>query len=917
MSPLDHALYYASRGWRVIPIPPGYKHPFGIDRWQEKATTDPERIRRHWTKHPDHGIGIATGAESGLWVLDIDPDDGGDDSLAALEARHGTLPDTVEAITGGGGRHLVFAWPTDGTEIRNSASGVLGVGLDVRGVGGQFVVAPTIHPETHQAYAWEIEHDPFDGLAPAPAPAWLLEQLAAEVGTAQPRRERRERPVDGDLPGDLFAAQTTWADELGRDGWTLHSTHTDAAGGYYELWTRPGKTVKDGASASLYWHGSDVLKVFTSNAAPLRANETYTLFGYEAAMRHGGDHQAAARAIRKAHNAATKDAGTVRADDEPAAPVRLEVVPTPSPSGEEGGGTRRRRADIVHNGRQLDAVVAEATAALVAANEPPTMFVRAGQLARLRQDEDERPIIEGLRAEHARLALADAADWWRSLKDGGLTATSPPLEVATSVLARGDWPLPALAGVVELPVLRADGSFHIDHGYDPATRLYHWHRGDRYEPIPDTPSVTELRAAVELVDEMLCDFPWDTSADRANAWALLLTPLVRAIVGQVPMALIDAPEPGTGKGLLVKIATMVTTGRPAALMAWPASDEELEKKVTATLMAGSTVVVFDNVEGMIKSPTLAAVLTADAWQGRVLGRSEVIMVPNRATWAATGNNIDVGGDLARRCYRIRLDARQARPWLRDGFRHPDLEGWVTANRPRLLHALCTVVRSWWVAGRTYATGLSAMGGYSAWVRTVGGILDHAGVPGFLANLAEFHAQADREAQAWEAFLTQWSHELDEDPITVAELIQRMRSNSTLHAGELAAVLPDELAGYQDSPGFSKRLGRALRQRCGRHYGADGLHLVELPRDRRQVAIYSVTKRPAQLEAREWSEKPARDDSVTRDDATSAGFAGFFRPTPCEKTELRDVVDESYVTGAEKNPRNPQTRAPEPDDADLF
>lgn len=60
MSPLDHALYYASRGWRVIPIPPGYKHPFGIDQWQEKATTDPERIHvgdqyLEQVISPDHG----------------------------------------------------------------------------------------------------------------------------------------------------------------------------------------------------------------------------------------------------------------------------------------------------------------------------------------------------------------------------------------------------------------------------------------------------------------------------------------------------------------------------------------------------------------------------------------------------------------------------------------------------------------------------------------------------------------------------------------------------------------------------------------------------------------------------------------------------------------------------------------------
>lgn len=557
---------------------------------------------------------------------------------------------------------------------------------------------------------------------------------------------------------------------------------------------------------------------------------------------------------------------------------------------------RHGRADIVHNGRQLGDVVADAISAIVAANEPPSLFVRAGQLARLDQDENEQPMIKTAKPEHIKNTLMDSANWYRALKDGGLTDTSPPLEVAVSVLAKGDWPLPALAGVVKLPVLRTDGTFHVEHGYDPATRLFHWHRGAPYDPIPEQPSADELSQAVALVDEMLCDFPWDTSADRANAWAFLLTPLVRAIVGQVPMALIDAPEPGTGKGLLVKVATMVTTGGPAALMSWPASDEELEKKVTAALMAGSTVVVFDNVEGMIKSPTLAAVLTADTWQGRVLGRSEVVMAPNRATWAATGNNIDVGGDLARRCFRIRLDARQAQPWNRGGFRHPDLEGWVAENRGRLLHALCTIVRSWWVAGQARANELPAMGGYSSWVRVVGGILDHASIPGFLANLAEFHAQADREAQAWEAFFTQWYEELGEQPITVAELIQRMRSVHTLQAGELAAVLPDDLVGHQESPGFSKRLGRALRQRCGRHYGVDGLHLVEMPRDRRQVAIYSLTKRAAQLEAREFDEKPAHDDSLTRDNANAAGFAGFNPPTPREKSELQNVVGAHHVEG---------------------
>lgn len=298
MTPLDHALFYAARGWRVHPIPPGFKYPHGHARWQENATTDAGRIGRYYTQNPDHGVCIATGRESGVFAIDIDPDHGGDDSLRALEAQYGPLPDTVESLTGGGGRHLLFAWP-DEFVIVNNQSGRLGLGIDVRGEGGQIVVAPTLHPTSGVAYAWEIEHDPFDGVAPSPAPEWLLQLLTTTVD-AEPRRPERKRLKSDPLPGDWWEAQTDWPTELGRRGWSLHSQHTDAQGGHYELWTRPGKRPDDGASASLYWQGSDVLKVFSTNAAPLVAEKTYTLWGFHVANEFGGDFEEAARAVRRA-----------------------------------------------------------------------------------------------------------------------------------------------------------------------------------------------------------------------------------------------------------------------------------------------------------------------------------------------------------------------------------------------------------------------------------------------------------------------------------------------------------------------------------------------------------------------------------------------------------------------------------------
>lgn len=285
---LDAALAYAARGWRVVPIPPGQKHP-GIAAWQTAGTTDAERIRHWWTAAPDHGIGIVTGATSGLWVLDVDVADGktGDETLAELEAAYEPLPATHEVLTGSGGRHLYFAWP-DGHEVRNSAGNRLGPGLDVRGEGGQVLAPPTIHPNGRP---YVVEASAPDTIAEAPG--WLLALLDAGDDHHEHAQRTTALTPAGDRPGDLWAAQTTWDDLLAADGWTCDGPSGDGGTG----WTRPGKDRRQGISATVGYKGSDVLKVFTSSHPHLRAEGTYTKLGYLASTRHGGDHAAAARAL--------------------------------------------------------------------------------------------------------------------------------------------------------------------------------------------------------------------------------------------------------------------------------------------------------------------------------------------------------------------------------------------------------------------------------------------------------------------------------------------------------------------------------------------------------------------------------------------------------------------------------------------
>lgn len=187
---LDAALSYAARGWLVLPLhsvttegqctcgnsvcSSAGKHPRTANGLKD-ASKDPSVIEGWWARWPDANIGIATGPDSGLIAIDVDPRHGGDESLADLEGKNGKLPDTVEAVTGGGGNHLLYNHP--GFTIPCSV-GKLGAGLDVRGDGGYIVVAPSIHI-SGQEYEWEASSHPND-MPISDAPEWLLKLIATK-----------------------------------------------------------------------------------------------------------------------------------------------------------------------------------------------------------------------------------------------------------------------------------------------------------------------------------------------------------------------------------------------------------------------------------------------------------------------------------------------------------------------------------------------------------------------------------------------------------------------------------------------------------------------------------------------------------------------------------------------------------------
>lgn len=189
---LSQVLEYAARGWAVFPVhgikdgcctcgktecgSPG-KHPIAAAAPEgfKDATTDEKKIRAWWSKYPRANIAIATGSVSGFFALDLDLPDG-EKSLENLESKQGKLPETVEQITGSGGRHMFFKLPV-GVEIRNSTSKI-GPNLDIRSDGGYIVIAPSDHVSGNP-YTWCPGHGPGE-IEVAEAPRWLIDLVESK-----------------------------------------------------------------------------------------------------------------------------------------------------------------------------------------------------------------------------------------------------------------------------------------------------------------------------------------------------------------------------------------------------------------------------------------------------------------------------------------------------------------------------------------------------------------------------------------------------------------------------------------------------------------------------------------------------------------------------------------------------------------
>jgi hypothetical protein len=363
------------------------------------------------------------------------------------------------------------------------------------------------------------------------------------------------------------------------------------------------------------------------------------------------------------------------------------------------------------------------------------VYQRSGKLAHVVEVEpgDEllvpgTPVIRHISGPVLRNRVSSVARCLKWVdKKSQYVHVAPPADQVSSLLDQGSWPgVRHLVGITETPILRPSGTVCQAKGYDPETGYLYLGTTD-YPEVSECPSQAEAHGALGDLLDVFADFPYASPGHSSVPIAAILSALARpAIHGAVPAFAFDAATRGSGKTLQCDVVSLIATGRTAARSNYPEKDEELEKALASYALAGSRLILLDNVTRVLGCGPLDAVLTCrDDVEFRTLGKTEIQRLPWRAIIMVSGNNLVLGEDTTRRCLLARLESPLENPEERTAFVNPDLINWTLENRPRLVHAALTILRAYTAHGSPDA-GCARWGSFEEWSRLIPSAIVFAG-----------------------------------------------------------------------------------------------------------------------------------------------------------------------------------------------
>lgn len=530
--------------------------------------------------------------------------------------------------------------------------------------------------------------------------------------------------------------------------------------------------------------------------------------------------------VSKAIQAAASRLG-IDHTSQPTITIAAAAVRTGDPKIVAGHPARQpTRPTIQLNGSQTRVQIAAAAQAVAARNVPPRLFVRGSNVVRISRDDVGVAYAEVVPKDAYVSVLSDAADFERyDARSKCMVICNPPKDFAASVfdeLRHGEGNLPRLRSVTGTPIIKQTGELISEEGFDPESEIYFAPRvGFAIPPVPVQPTWQDVQRAIDTIQAPFAQIPFATHADKSNFLAAMVTTVIRDWFRVVPFFVIEAPSQGTGKTLLAESLRMIGAGSAGVSPAPEAgktgdSNEEWRRKITSLLLAGNAIVTFDNVKGLLGGGALSAVATSSEWSDRLLCTNSSPTFPNRTSWIFTSNNAEVDADLLRRCFYTRVDARNPTPYLRQGFKIPDLIAYVEEHRGEILAALYTLVRYWIACGAPAApTGTATLGSYEKWSQIIPGILGAAGIDGVMGDL-EARLEMMRDPDEIEAgeFLEKWW----EQPglrigTATRDIVAAAKSRGC--SFELPSTVVGDRGREGNSTSLAKSLGRWLRARMDR------------------------------------------------------------------------------------------------------
>jgi hypothetical protein len=440
------------------------------------------------------------------------------------------------------------------------------------------------------------------------------------------------------------------------------------------------------------------------------------------------------------------------------------------------------------------------------------IFDRGGQLVQVYR-QGEATVEDGVRRNDGALTIRtvpttrlieiiqDNVRLRKHTKGKGDADMVPPMMVATHIAARGDRrQLRELRGTIETPILRPDGTILSIPGYDSATKLFLDTGGLHYPDIPESPTIEDARAALAVLKEPYRGFPFkpeeedvepgpDThSPSRSVALSSLMTAVVAPLLRAAPLHGFTAPTMSSGKTLCANVAAMAVTGREAAMMSQGADEEEDEKRLVGVIARGDVLLLIDNIRRPVTGDLLCQVITERTVQVRMLGATGQVHLPASTFIMATGNNLQVAGDMATRAIFSTIDT---------GLEHPeersfamDLKTWVPDHRAELVAAALTLMRAYVLAGRPWPKDAKPFNRFEDWDRTVRGALLWLGEPDPCATRVDAAAMDPVRDGLAMVLSAMRSHPglSDGQPFSAQDVVTHTRTSGDL-ADALACVVP--------------------------------------------------------------------------------------------------------------------------------